>query len=65
MEFQTEKSAVSPEVNEVSTAMKAVYDGFLREKEAIKIDHRAAIDAILKDIDERKIKELKEKLKEL
>lgn len=65
MESQTEKSFASPEVNEVSAAIKAVYDKFLKEKEAVKKEHRMAIDAILKNIDERKIKELKEKLKEL
>ncbi len=66
MELQTEKNIIaSPEVGELTATIKAVYDEFLKEKDAIKKEHRLEMDAILKDIDERKIKELKEKLKEL
>lgn len=65
MELQTEKSIASPEVSETTAAIKAAYDGFLEEKDRARREHRGAVDVILKDIDERKIRELKEKLKEL
>jgi len=65
MDLQTEKSIASPEVNEATAAIKAVYDEFLNGKDKARREHRAAIDVVLKDIDERQIRELKEKLKSL
>lgn len=65
MALQTDQNTASPEVNEISLEMKSIYDAFLKEKEAVKKEYRSAIDDILKNIDERKIKELKERLKEL
>lgn len=65
MDFQTEKNVAGPEVSELSAMIKAEYDGFVKERERVKKEHRLAIDAILKDIDERRIKELKEKLRAL
>ena len=65
MDLQTEKSIASPEVSEATAAIKAAFDEFLKEKDRAKREHCAAVDVVLKDIDERQIKELKEKLKSL
>ena len=65
MDLQTEKNIAGPEVGEATAAIKAAYDEFLKEKDGAKREHRAAVDVVLKDIDERQIKELKEKLKSL
>lgn len=45
--------------------MKAVYDTFAGELTGVKKEYRENLNVILKDIDERKIKDLKEKLKKL
>lgn len=45
--------------------MKTVYDTFAGELTAVKREYRESLNVILKDIDERKIKDLKEKLKKL
>ena len=65
MDLQTEKSIAGPEVNEATAAIKAVYDEFLNGKDKARREHRAAVDVVLKDIDERQIEELKEKLRAL
>lgn len=44
---------------------KAVYDIFAGELTSVKKEYRENLNVILKDIDERKIKDLKEKLKKL
>lgn len=48
-----------------SAEVKAFYERFLDELARIKRGHREEIDAILKTIDERKTKDLKEKLKDI
>ena len=63
MELQMEKVIVTVEVNGISNEMRDVYEAFLKEKKIAKKEHRLAIDDILKDMDERKIKELKERLR--
>lgn len=45
--------------------IKKVYEDFLTTLTSARKDHREQIDAVLKTIDERKIRELKEKLKEI
>lgn len=45
--------------------MKLVYDAFINELAGVKKEYREKLGIILKDIDERKIKDLKEKLKNL
>ncbi|OGD31900.1 hypothetical protein A3C91_00525 [Candidatus Azambacteria bacterium RIFCSPHIGHO2_02_FULL_52_12] len=45
--------------------MKAVHEAFAAELGKAKKEHRESLNAILKGIDERKIKDLKEKLKNL
>jgi len=51
----------------VSAAMKArkIYNQFEDDLGKVKREHRGRIDAILKSIDERRIRDLKEKLKSL
>jgi len=45
--------------------MKVVYDAFAVELNKVKKEYRESINVILGTIDERKIKDLKEKLKNL
>lgn len=45
--------------------MKAVYDGFAGELSSVKKEYRESLNVILRNIDERKIKDLKERLKNL
>ena len=60
-------SGVQPEktLAVMQTEMKAVYDTFAGELTGVKKEYRESLNVILKDIDERKIKDLKEKLKKL
>ncbi len=48
-----------------SAEVKACYERFLDALAQVKREHRGKIDAILKTIDERKIKDFKEKLKDV
>ena len=65
------KTSVSPGAQPEKTLavmqaeMKAVYDAFAGELVGVKKGYRESLNVILKDIDERKIKDLKEKLKNL
>ncbi len=49
----------------MQSEMKAVYNAFTNELMNVKKEYRENLNVILKNIDERKIKDLKEKLKNL
>lgn len=51
--------------DDVSPKVKAVYERFFDNVAQAKKEHREKINAILRTIDERKIKDLKEKLKSM
>ncbi len=48
---------------ELAEAAKKILDDFTRKTEAFRCEYEAEIKKILKEIEERKIKELKESLK--
>ena len=49
----------------MASKIKDVFNQFMAAIDAIKKEHRAKINETLKDVDERKIKALKEKLRNL
>jgi len=51
--------------DDASPKIKAAYERFFNDLAKVKKDHREKINVILRTIDERKIKDLKEKLKNL
>ncbi|MEK7520950.1 MAG: hypothetical protein AAB560_02625 [Patescibacteria group bacterium] len=50
---------------ELSAAAKKIFDDFTRKTEALRREYEEAIKKILKEIEERKIRELKERLRNL
>lgn len=53
------------QLEEAIKKLEAAYDKFVEEVEAAKKEHREKINDIIKRIEERKIKELQEKLKSI
>lgn len=64
---QSTQTAAQSEKNIAASSakVKELYEGFLNDLARVKHEHRDRIDAILKTIDERQIKDLKEKLKNI
>ena len=61
-----EESKITPmDEKELSAAAKKIFDDFTRKTEALRREYEEAIKKILKEIEERKIRELKERLRNL
>lgn len=58
--LQSDKTLAS-----MQAQLKAVYEAFAGELSKVKKEYRENLNVILKNIDERKVKDLKEKLKNL
>lgn len=52
-------------LEETIKKLEAAYDKFVKEVETAKKEHREKISVILKQIEERKVKEMQEKIKSL